>query len=90
MDYLLPDDDTIKLMNDEYLRSGIKNASIFAINSTPARATCTHCSITIVFTLYIMFLLRYNVKYGTEIYDSHRSVGRIQPITSTFRVINHL
>lgn len=90
MDYLLPDDETIRIMNEEYSRHGIKNASIFAINSIPAQGTHAHCNITITFILYIMFFLRYNVKYGTEIHDAHRSVGRVQPITSTFRVLNNL
>ena len=90
MDYLLPDEKTIEIMNEEYSKQGVKNASIFALNSIPARGAGAHNKITIVFALYIMFLLRYNVKYGTEIFDSHRSMGRVQPIASTFRVLNHL
>ena len=90
MDYLMPDDETIEKMNEEYSKQTFKNASIFALNSNPAQTTRAYCSTTIVFVLYIMFFLRYNVKYGTEIFDSHRSVGRIQSFTSTFRVLNHI
>lgn len=90
MDYLLPDDQTIEVMNEAYSKLGVKNASIFALNPMPARNASAHNITTMVFTLYIMLLLRYNVKYGTEIYDAHRSVGRVQPVASTFRVLNNL
>ena len=90
MDYMLPDEQTIELMNKEYAKHNIKNASIFALNSTPARDARVFDFQTVILILYIVRFLRYNDKYGIEIYDAHRSVGRIQPSTSTFGIVNNL
>lgn len=93
-DYLLPDDDSIAKMNKEYLLSGVKNASIFACDNV--LATCerdyarTHFYLILVFGLYITNYLRYNAKYGTEIYDPNGSLGGIRPIKSTFGIVNNL
>ena len=61
MDYLLPDDKTIKLMNEEYSKLGIKNASIFACDAPPAKSASvfarTSFNQTLVFSLYIMIFL---------------------------------
>ena len=90
MDFLLPDDETIALMNEEYSKERAKNASIFAFDTPATRPHATTFVQTLVLTLYIARVLRYNLVYGTEIYDPHGSVGRIQPNTSTFGVVNHL
>ena len=90
MDFLLPDDETIALMNEEYSKERAKNASIFALNTPVARPRASITLQTVVFALYIARVLRYNARYGTEVYDSHGSVGRIQPNSSTFGIVNHL
>lgn len=94
MDFLLPDDETIKLMNAEYAKTRAKNASIFAYDaqadeSASEGGRTSFIQIVLLF-LYITKFLRYNVKYGTEIYDSHGSVGRVQPDASPFGIVNNL
>lgn len=40
--------------------------------------------------LYFACLLRYNKRYGTEIYDAHRGVGQLQSESSSFGELNNL
>ena len=94
MEYLLPDDDTISLMNEEYAKMGVKNASIFALNDTNSAHASEHTHVFVpkilILFLYTIKFLSYNSKYGTEIYDPNGSVGRIQSGASAFRVVNNL
>ena len=94
MDYLLPDEATMRLMREEYAKMGVKNASIFACDDPlPTRVdgrALTFSFETLILFLYIMRFLGYNSKYGTEIYDPYGSMGRIQPGASAFRVVNNL
>ena len=94
MEYLLPDEATMRLMNEEYAKMGIKNASIFACeNNEVTRAgerSRAFSFKTLILFLYIIRFLRYNSNYGTEIYDPNGSLGGIQSGASAFRVVNHL
>ena len=89
-DFLLPSEEAVSLMNAEYAKLRDKNASIFATSALSSRPSAITSIQRIIFALYIASVLRYNARYGTEIYDSHGSVGRIQPNASAFRVVNHL
>ena len=40
--------------------------------------------------LYFIKVLRYNSRYGTQIYDAQRGLGGLQPIACAFRDINGL
>lgn len=137
MDYLLPDDETVKKMCAEYAcrinkkagalgyinelnlsdnqsddvdsrlkesqnRSGLNDdqsgdskrnlqrdsQSGEAENSNRAQCAYT-CDIKVLF-LYIILLLRYNTRYGTQIYDSDRGVGRVRSARCAFGSLNNL
>lgn len=47
------------------------------------------CDIKVLF-LYIILLLRYNARYGTQIYDSDRGVGRVRSASCAFGSLNNL
>lgn len=50
---------------------------------------CDICDIKVLF-LYIVSLLRYNARYGTQIYDSDRGVGRVRSARCAFGSLNNL
>ncbi len=50
---------------------------------------CNICDIKVLF-LYIVLLLRYNARYGTQIYDSDRGVGRVRSARCAFGSLNNL
>ena len=141
MDYLLPDDETVKKMCAEYAcrinkkagalryinelnlsdnqsddvdsrlkesqnRSGLNDdqsgdskrnlqrdsqrdsQNDEAANSNLAQCAYT-CDIKVLF-LYIILLLRYNTRYGTQIYDADRGVGRVRSARCAFGSLNNL
>ncbi len=140
MDYLLPDDETVKKMCEEYAclinkkagalgyinklnsndnkcgdgstddfgnesqenQSGCINDNLHDMaqkdlqnsktaNSALARCAyaCNICDIKVLF-LYIVLLLRYNARYGTQIYDADRGVGRVRSARCAFGSLNNL
>lgn len=129
MDYLLPDDETVKKMCAEYAcRLNKKAGALGYINETlnrsdnavndarddsndgaqcdsqlnlqrdsqndeaenSIRAQCAYtCDIKVLF-LYIILLLRYNARYGTQIYDADRGVGRVRSARCAFGSLNNL
>jgi len=130
MDYLLPDDETVKKMCAEYAcRMNKKAGALGYINELSSndnqsgdsnnrlnesqnqsggandnsngdsqndeaensnRAQCAStCDIKVLF-LYIILLLRYNARYGTQIYDSDRGVGRVRSAHCAFGSLNNL
>ncbi len=50
---------------------------------------CNICDIKVLF-LYIVLLLRYNARYGTQIYDSDRGMGRVRSAHCAFGSLNNL
>ena len=102
MDFLL-DDETVEKMNEEYskvlpgavgtLCVGDDLNARYADAEGENDCTGTPCPrakyISLLF-LYIASRLRYNTKYGTQIYDSHGSVGRLRPVASAFGSVNNL
>ena len=129
MDYLLPDDETVKKMCAEYAcRLNKKAGALGYINETlnrsdnavndarddsndgaqcdsqlnlqrdsqndeaenSNRAQCAYtCDIKVLF-LYIILLLGYNARYGTQIYDADRGVGRVRSARCAFGSLNNL
>lgn len=138
MDYLLPDDETVKKMCAEYAcrlnkkagalgyinelnsndnQSGDKNNRLNESQNqsgdlndgaqgdsqrnlqrdsqsgkaeNPNRAQCAYtCDIKVLF-LYIILLLGYNARYGTQIYDADRGVGRVRSARCAFGSLNNL
>lgn len=102
MDFLL-DDETVAKMNAEYSKvlSGAVGTLCVGddLSARCAEAegkndcTGTPCPrakyISLLF-LYIASRLRYNTEYGTQIYDSHGSVGRLRPVASAFGSVNNI
>ena len=137
MDYLLPDDETVKKMCAEYAcrinkkagalgyinelnlsdnqsddvdsrlkesqnRSGLQgdqsgdskrnlqrdSQKEEAANSNLAQCAYT-CDIKVLF-LYIVLLLRYNARYGTQIYDTDGGVGGVRSARCAFGSLNNL
>ena len=103
MDFLLPDDETVKKMCEEYASSlkasalsYIKEAtddygdqSLDKISHTRTRSAPDILDIKVLF-LYIILLLRYNARYGTQIYDADRGVGRVRSARCAFGSLNNL
>ncbi|HAT83576.1 MAG TPA: hypothetical protein DEF02_03515 [Clostridiales bacterium] len=137
MDYLLPDDETVKKMCAEYAcylnkktgalgyinelnsndnqsddidsrlkesqnQSGLSNDpsgdsqrnlqrdSQNDEAGKPNRAQYAYtCDIKVLF-LYIILLLGYNARYGTQIYDADRGVGRVRSARCAFGSLNNL
>lgn len=137
MDYLLPDDETVKKMCAEYAcrinkkagalgyinelnlsdnqsddvysrlkesqnRSGLnddqsgdskRNLQRDSQNDEVANSNLAQCAYTCdikVLFLYIILLLRYNTRYGTQIYDADRGVGRVRSARCAFGSLNNL
>ena len=138
MDYLLPDDETVKKMCAEYAcRLNKKAGALGYINELNSndnqsggsnnrlnesqnqsgdlndgaqsdsqrnlqrdsqigeaensnRAQCAYtCDIKVLF-LYIILFLGYNARYGTQIYDADRGVGRVRSARCAFGSLNNL
>ena len=137
MDYLLPDDETVKKMCAEYAcrinkkagalgyinelnlsdnqsddvdnrlnesqnRSGLqgdqsgdskRNLQRDSQKDEAANSNLAQCAYTCdikVLSLYIVLLLRYNARYGTQIYDADRGVGRVRSARCAFGSLNNL
>lgn len=60
------------------------------IAKQPLRPHISHaCDIKVLF-LYIVVILGYNVRYGTQIYDADGGVGGLRRKQSAFGSLNHL
>ena len=137
MDYLLPDDETVKKMCAEYAcrinkkagalgyinelnlsdnqsddvdsrlkesqnRSGLqddqsgdskRNLQRDSQNDEAANSNLAQCAYTCdikVLFLYIVVILGYNARYGTQIYDTDGGVGGLRRMQSAFGSLNHL
>lgn len=56
----------------------------------PLRPHISHaCDIKVLF-LYIVVILGYNARYGTQIYDTDGGVGGLRRMQSAFGSLNHL
>lgn len=60
------------------------------IEQQPLRPHISHaCDIKVLF-LYIVVILGYNARYGTQIYDTDGGVGGLRRMQSAFGSLNHL
>jgi len=94
MDFLLPDNDTMELMRQEFARvcgNGAARAlacgetePAYINNGMPLRNTA------LLLFLYFISKLGYNMSYGTQIFDSDRSMGRLRSVRSAFGKLNNL
>lgn len=90
MDYTLPDDATMEKMRRAYAEQLDGKTDVLcyvpdAKSVAPERFACAH-----ILLLYIALLLRYNVAYGNQIFDTHGSVGGIRRSQSAFGSVNNL
>lgn len=103
MDFLMPDDETVKKMCAEYASSLKASALSYIKEATydcgdqsldKAFRSRTRFALDIpdikVLFLYIVLFLRYNARYGTQVYDSDRGMGRIRSAHSAFGSLNNL
>ena len=103
MDFLMPDDETVKKMCEEYA-SSLKNGACalsYICRDDASPMTCreeTHAhahsatygvDIKVLF-LYIALFLRYNARYGTQVYDSDGGLGRVRSAHCAFGSLNNL
>ncbi len=90
MDCLLPDDETMEKMKKAY-DEGLSGKA-YALRYIPDAESVAspHSALSDILFLYIAMLLSYNIAYGNQIYDAHRSVGGIRCAQSTFGSINNL
>lgn len=86
MDYLLPDDETVAKMAEEWrkilpARDG-KIAVLSADENRPQKSTN-------ILVLYFAFALGYNLGYGTAIFHTDGSLGRVQPQKGPFGSVDY-
>ena len=83
-------------VSERFLQSDIEKSDVR--NVTPNHDdTCPYvgtrntrvCDIAVLF-LYIVVFLGYNIRHGTQIYDSDGGVGRVRRKQSAFGSLNHL
>lgn len=94
MDFALADDITMQKMLEEYskhLPGQARLLSYISDEENPSRTLYQSFCFALPFLLlYIISDLRYNTRYGTQIFDTDRSMGRLQCNGSSFRSINNL
>ena len=93
MDYLMPDDATMEIMRQEFDRlKTCDSACAYALSDTqpsPSDGGGTYISTALLF-LYFIIRLSYNIGYGTAIFNSDRSMGRLHSLPNEFRNLNNL
>lgn len=86
MDYLLPDDETIAKMAEEFRKILPDKSGDVATLSAPQNQPQQSTNILV---LYFAFALGYNLGYGTAISNTHRSLGRVQPQKRPFGSVDY-
>ena len=102
----MPDDETVRKMCEEYASSlktstlsYIKGTTDDCNGESPDRfdrdISLTHARSALdpdikVLFLYIVLFLRYNARYGTQVYDPDRGMGRVRSAHSAFGSLNNL
>ncbi len=90
MDYLLPDDNTMEIMRREFARLADCRRVKPLAYSPPAQTRDSAYISGLLLFLYFVKILRYNMGYGTQIYDSDRSLGWLRCSECTFGKLNNL
>lgn len=79
MDYLLPDNETMAKMVEEYSAVLKKHDAAAAALSVPQeRTTAPAVAPQLLFALYFAYVLGYNFGYGHAVADSDGDMGRFQ------------
>ena len=99
MDFFL-DDETVDKMNAEYAKNLKNKANTLCVSEDllcggeaeeqNSQSVCARTRYIRFLFLYIAVFLSYNNLYGTQIYDTHGSVGRLRPDASSFGSVNRL
>lgn len=76
--------------NSSQKETDIAEKTANGIAKQPLRPHISHaCDIKVLF-LYIVVILGYNARYGTQIYDTDGGVGGLRRMQSAFGSLNHL
>lgn len=78
--------------NSSQKETDVAEKTANGIEQQPLRPHISHaCDIDIkVLFLYIVVILGYNARYGTQIYDTDGGVGWLRRMQSAFGSLNHL
>lgn len=76
--------------NSSQKETDVAEKTANGIAKQPLRPHISHaCDIKVLF-LYIVVILGYNARYGTQIYDTDGGVGGLRRMQSAFGSLNHL
>ena len=76
--------------NSSQKETDVAEKTANGIAKQPLRPHISHaCDIKVLF-LYIIVILGYNARYGTQIYDTDGGVGGLRRMQSAFGSLNHL
>ena len=76
--------------NSSLNKTDVAEKTANGIEQQPLRPHISHaCDIKVLF-LYIVVILGYNARYGTQIYDTDGGVGGLRRMQSAFGSLNHL
>lgn len=76
--------------NSSQKETDVAEKTANGIAKQPLHPHISHaCDIKVLF-LYIVVILGYNTRYGTQIYDTDGGVGRVRRKQSAFGSLNHL
>lgn len=76
--------------NSSQKETNVAEKTANGIAKQPLRPHISHaCDIKVLF-LYIVVILGYNARYGTQIYDTDGGVGGLRRKQSAFGSLNHL
>lgn len=76
--------------NSSLNKTDVAEKTANGIAKQPLRPHISHaCDIKVLF-LYIVVILGYNARYGTQIYDTDGGVGGLRRMQSAFGSLNHL
>ena len=76
--------------NSSQKETDVAEKTANGIAKQPLHPHISHaCDIKVLF-LYIVVILGYNARYGTQIYDADRGVGRVRSARCAFGSLNNL
>lgn len=76
--------------NSSQKETDVAEKTANGIAKQPLHPHISHaCDIKVLF-LYIVVILGYNARYGTQIYDTDGGVGGLRRMQSSFGSLNHL
>lgn len=76
--------------NSSQKETDVAEKTANGIAKQPLHPHISHACDIKVFFLYIVVILGYNARYGTQIYDTDGGVGGLRRMQSAFGSLNHL